>query len=227
VIPLPVSTGALVRIASLVATDTFGVRTAIVPANTALPSNAFHLYRVASAGGAGLEDMLFVPPVLPAAVESAPVEEVAIVRDEGANIGWGIERIVPDASGRALRVRRQGAEPRMAVPATRGERLTYVPGTAVEPGWFPLAVRRDASGARILERARIVIGDDTDRIPGGAVLAGTFSVFDDEVPREGIVVRRRWQLARALDGTLCLWITRTREPAAGEVATGFVFDGIV
>jgi hypothetical protein len=223
VAPMSTRAGALIRVASLIVTDTFGARTAIAPAHEALADDSFGLYRVS--GTAGLDGALFVPPVLPAAIESAPFEEVAIVRDEGANLAWGIERVVPGETGRPLRARRR-REGGTSTLAGTGSFVTYLPMTAVEPGWHALTVRRDAAGTRLLARAALVVPGPGVAPPRGALLAGAFAVLDDEVPREGLVLRRRWQLARAPDGSLHLWITRQREPAAGEVATGFAFDRI-
>jgi hypothetical protein len=220
VVPVDVETASLVSLASVVVKDTFGVQTAVRPCHEVLPDDAFALYRLS---GAELPGLLFVPPVLPASLEGPLIEEVAIVRDEGANVAWAIERIVPGEAGRAVPVTRN-LPSEVAQPPGPHSSVLYQPSTPIEQGWFPLVPVRDASGAHRLDRAQLVLEEGTPAAPRGVVLAGTLSIFDEEVPREGLLVRRRWQLARAADGTFTVWLTREKHPAAGEVASGLTFD---
>ncbi len=46
-------------------------------------------------------DVFVLPPVVPHVLESEPLEEVALFRDEMANLVWGVERVVQAADGRA------------------------------------------------------------------------------------------------------------------------------
>ncbi len=39
-------------------------------------------------------DVFIIPPVIQHVVESDPLEEVALFRDEMANLVWGVERII-------------------------------------------------------------------------------------------------------------------------------------
>ena len=48
-------------------------------------------------------------PTAPAVQQGEPLEEVMLIRDEMANMVWGVERVVPLATGRARVARRQGA----------------------------------------------------------------------------------------------------------------------
>ena len=48
-------------------------------------------------------DVFVLPPVVPHVLESEPLEEVALFRDEMANLVWGVERVVQGAVGRARR----------------------------------------------------------------------------------------------------------------------------
>jgi hypothetical protein len=59
--------------------------------------------------------------------------------------------------------------------------------------------------------------------------AGSFEVHleEEEVPREGIVVRRTYQYARTPDGRAFLWAGRSKRPGRGEGASGLRFDAIV
>ena len=46
--------------------------------------------------------VLFIPPVAGFRQESAPLDEVRFLRDEGANMVWGVEHIVANQMGRAV-----------------------------------------------------------------------------------------------------------------------------
>ena len=61
----------------------------------------------------------------------------------------------------------------------------------------------------------------------GTLLRGAFRVRTDEVPREGVTIRRRYEAARAPDGTRHLWVTREKDPAGGEVSSGLRLDYLV
>jgi len=49
-------------------------------------------------------------------------------------------------------------------------------------------------------------------------------LHDEEVPREGARVTRRFQYSRWLDGSTLLWIGRRKEPGRGEGSSGLRFD---
>ena len=87
-------------------TDTFGERTLVQPAaqgeaNDWTAWTMFNLTRsTASEGLSGKVDpRIFVPPVVHKVQESAPLEAVQMLRDEMANMVWGIETIIPDLLG--------------------------------------------------------------------------------------------------------------------------------
>jgi hypothetical protein len=50
-------------------------------------------------GAARLADLFFLPPTLARRLEGDPIERVSLLRDEMANLGWGVEHVVPGASG--------------------------------------------------------------------------------------------------------------------------------
>ncbi|MBM0259449.1 hypothetical protein [Micromonospora sp. 4G55] len=87
VLPLELPVGTATRIRSLIVTDTFGVRTLVpaAPERTALfrPS-----------GPDGPADVLVLPATAATTLDSAPVEEVRLGRDEMANLAWAVERTV-------------------------------------------------------------------------------------------------------------------------------------
>jgi hypothetical protein len=50
------------------------------------------------------------------------------------------------------------------------------------------------------------------------------TMFFEELPREGIHLRRRYRYARGLDGSTFVWIGRLRSAGTGEGRSGLRFD---
>jgi hypothetical protein len=59
-------------------------------------------YPAADPDAPGLQGVLLIPPVTGWREESKPLEEIRLVRDEGANSVWGIEHLVASGTGRAV-----------------------------------------------------------------------------------------------------------------------------
>ena len=47
--------------------------------------------------------LLFLPPTLAQTIDGEPIEQVALFRDEMANMAWGVERRVQGVSGDGVR----------------------------------------------------------------------------------------------------------------------------
>ena len=114
ILPFAASVGSLVETQGIVVTDNFGFNTLIEP--TALRHDAMGLAgqwglwtlsrRASDPGLAGLADLagaadprLLLAPAVGRSLESRPVDEVAFVRDEMANLVWAIESVIPDPLG--------------------------------------------------------------------------------------------------------------------------------
>src|SRR5439155_18100229 len=98
-------------------------------------------YRISETDGMsqpGVGESLLLPPIIAAAAESDPVEEVEFQRDDMAAMAWAIEAVIEGQSGRALR--RQEAYQRthqQPVPGAAGA-LAYRLVTEVPDYWIPL-----------------------------------------------------------------------------------------
>ena len=101
VVPCTLPAGSVARVRGLVVTNVFGERLWIDPLDeNAGASNNFSLFRSTSLGGSGAsEPTLLLLPTVPALQEGPVLEEALLVRDEIANMVWGIERTVQLASG--------------------------------------------------------------------------------------------------------------------------------
>src|SRR6185295_812983 len=141
VVPLTLPVGSVTRVDSLVVTDTFGVRSLIRPiGDPALPAPFFSMWQVTNmnpgTGPKAAVNRFFLPPTLPRTLDSGPLEEVRLMRDEMANVAWAIEHTVESPIERpAIRYETNGAVP--AAPAST-TLPRYVLSTTVPTNWIPL-----------------------------------------------------------------------------------------
>lgn len=107
-IPLDIECGSLTEIEGIVITDTFGQKTMVEAAHKAEQHNwkSWTIYSLARFNGGsepvGLDNRLLLLPSAAKVIEGAPLEEIRFIRDEMANMVWGIERIVPDGMGSGI-----------------------------------------------------------------------------------------------------------------------------
>lgn len=238
VIPVDLPVGSLCRTTSLVVTNTFGERFLIRPSSEAGPQHAawrmFQLSSVPRPGepaAVGDPGLFLLPPALLSSLESRPAEEVLFLRDEMANMAWGVERVIESAAERPLnRFEQQRYPPREPAPQADG-RLRYRLATAVPDHWTPLLPVQSPAGLR-LERAKLLATDGAPRFveargrilnPAEAAGAG-LAIFEEEIPREGARVTRAYQLARWQDGSTHLWLGRRKAVGRGEGSSGLAFD---
>lgn len=229
---LPV--GGICRIASLTVTDTFGRQTQVDPLADRI--GGFRLFDLGFR-----PDLVFIADALPSTFESSPLEEVMLVRDEFANLAWGVERVVTGPGGlptnrveswRDRQRRAEAAAPSPQLPENAPE-LAYHLATTIPDYWIPfhLTVEKDSKGvvtARWLTRAALPDpATDMLILPAGELLeraSPSLQLFDEVLSREGVRLRRHWQYGRAPDGSTHLWRTRRRDMGQGEGSSGLRFD---
>jgi hypothetical protein len=110
VLPHTLDVGTVTEVRGIAVTNVFGERLWIEPVREQ-PAAEWQRWSMFTLGAAGVERAppparLVLLPTLPKVQEGRPVEEVAFVRDEMANMVWGIERSIPLPSGAT----RPGAE---------------------------------------------------------------------------------------------------------------------
>ena len=239
-IPVDATPGAIFRPQSLVVTDAFAERT-VVPHYTASerPQPEWRLFALSSTssnGAAAGEGALFLPPVLGASLHGDPIEEVLFIRDELSNLVWAIERLAPSIAGGALNRLERYRDPRPDPVAQAPDEATgdaaYRLATTVPDYWIPFQPQRiDPSKPDIrLRRAAALLdegGEPAFSQPHGRILEPEhqdLSVFEEEVPRGGVKVVRRFEYTRWLDGSTFLWLARRKQAGAGEGSSGLRFD---
>src|SRR5262249_12421219 len=221
VIPVELDVGSLYRTKSLVVTDSFGVRTALRPsAELPEPFSTWHMFEHSPLRGSGptnpTVNLFFLPPTLVKSLESRPIEEVLFLRDEMANLSWGVERIIESASEQRLnRFEQQRNGDSQPPPQSAPVKTVYKLATEVPDYWAPLAPVKRNTGLR-LERAKLLKPDGKEEfaeVYGSILKSGDtqrLNIFEEEIPREGIRVTRSYQLARWHDGSTHLWIGRRK-----------------
>jgi hypothetical protein len=243
-IPIDLPVGSLLESRSLVVTDTFGTRTLLRPnGDQALapraPWSIFQLaMRVdpADAEGVAISNLFFLPPSLVGPLEGAPVEELMLLRDELANLAWAVERRLETPLGEGIDAATDALGAEDGEPASPLEVPIYQLASPVPPHWIPLLPVRvsetsaqvrltrasllDVDGGRRVVRPRSQILQDTDD-PGARLL-----IHEEEVPREGVVVRRSYQAARWYDGRLYVWVGNRKSVGRGEGSSGMRFDSL-
>jgi hypothetical protein len=86
----------------------------------------------------------------------------------------------------------------------------------------PLSLMELAAG-RFLVESQLVNAPPNQ--PTALTPAG-FQVRDEEIPDEGLTVRRRYETGRTPDGILHLWISRETASGARMPASGVRFDSL-
>lgn len=221
-VPTSLAVGALHHVDELITIDTFGLVTPILPVEDVRPDPRWALWRLANPGNPHVP-VLFVPAATPSTIQGEVVEEVALVRDELANVVWAIERVVPDDLDRGQRVTRPTA---VATQPTSLADLVYRPLPPFPGDRVPL-VRIEAPAGALLRRAEVI--DSTMSVPPttGRLVTADFAVRDDEVGREGLILTRRWQLATDAVGRRWLWRARAKQPGSYQAGIRLAFDEVV
>lgn len=254
VVPYVVPVGSLCQVTGLAVTDVFGQRTLIRPAN-ASQDGTWQRWSMFNNSVHGKPDVvderLYVPSTVAKLIESAPIEKVTWLRDEMANMVWAVESIIPNERGTGIDgyeaatdllnlLKQLGASqpPSPEPPREKTDaQIQYVAGTSVPENWIPfIPVHVPGSNRKIqLQRARmlrIVPGLPTTSVaPRGKILqpgapGDKYFVHEEEVPRAGAIVTRKYQRARWIDGKTVVWLGRRKQTGRGEGSSGLRFDQI-
>jgi hypothetical protein len=238
VAPIELPVGSLSKTSSLVVTNTFGEQFLVRPSAEAGAQFAswrmFELTQTASRTGADAiadASLFLLPPALVKTIESRPIEEVLFLRDEMANMAWGVERIIESTSERPLNRFEQQRYVVADASEQTSDMLVYRLATEVPDYWIPLLPVQSPAGLR-LRRGRMLKADGTQAVIAarGRILVPDasngdgLSIFEEEIPREGIRVTRNYQLTRWQDGSTHLWIGRRKIVGRGEGSSGLKFD---
>jgi hypothetical protein len=261
VIPFTLPSGAVATIDGFVVTNVFNERFWIQAAGSGADANwqrwSMFTIDVRNQPGAAADTSLVLPPTLAKIQRSAPAEDVMLVRDEVANMVWGIETTVPLATGepkRGIEAARQtlaflqqqlatrlGGPPPPPPPANAP--IRYEVMSTVPENWIPfIPVHVPGSNREIqIQRAalpRILEGDPDPPVkvqPRTALLregldhapAQPYFVHEEEVSRAGTRTMQTFERTRWTDGRVYTWLRVVRQTGRGEGSSGLVFDALV
>jgi hypothetical protein len=193
-------------------------------------------------------------PTVPKLQEGPPREEVLLIRDEMANMVWGIEKTVALADGSS----KSGAEAaseslryRMGKPSSEQPlaemTMRYQVMNTVPEHWIPfipvhqpqdqreIRLQR-AAMPRILKTEATTTTDPPQKVrPRTQLLrhglesqpAQPYYLHEEEVPRTGVRVTQTFQRTRWHNGKVIVWLGIQKEIGRGEGSSGLAFDQLI
>jgi hypothetical protein len=253
-VPCDLVSGTVAKVRGLAVTNVFGERLWVEPAGAGADEDwqrwSMFTLDVEGSGDEPADTSLLLLPAVPKANEGAPLEQVTLVRDEMANMVWGVEKTVPMATGDgrrgaesaaeslAWRRRLLGAAPPPDVPSTAPVRYRVM--NTVPEYWIPFVpVHVEGSNRQVqLQRAampRILEGDPDPPVkvrPRTSLLRHgldadppqPYYVHEEEVPRSGTTVSLAFRRTRWSDGRAVVWLGAKRHTGRGEASSRLAFD---
>lgn len=244
--PIPLPVGALHTIAELTVTNSFGETETLGPVAPSIPTFGstptgtpdwciFRSNVLQTDGSAAMLNGLFLPPCAATLQASPAIEDVILVRDDTADIGWAIERTVLGDDERPFdrysATMQAGASSTPPQPADDGSTVRYLLETDIPV--FCFALVPDAGGQPELDllvlRRLATDGQPYDVEPLGQLLTAVQAqyLFDQELPVVGTTIRRRRYLVRGYDGEVLTWTGRERVIGGKYASIPLAFDEVV
>jgi len=236
-IPLAVPVGCQVAVVSLSAVDTFGIQQ-VIPHYASTDSPTFSTAAAASTAApwrmfavgngdmtpqtAAAANLLVIAPNGVGILDSAAVEDVLLLRDELAEMAWGVERKAVGPAGNTVDrgLAWRTSQPPVAPPASDLPR--YRLGSTVPDYWIPFLPVDNDSGPLQMRRGRLPTASGG---PIGQLLSyPAQTMYLEELPQEGVHLQRLYRYARGLDGSSYVWMARNRSVGKGEGRSGLRFD---
>jgi hypothetical protein len=246
VLPLKLPAGTLTILDTVTVTDVFGRTFFLDRAGKDDP--AWNMFSLDTRGGPHpAQNGLLLPPTSGPVMESSSVETVLFLRDEMADLAWGVETRVRDDLESSVDRRATWVAPNRPPPGMR-DLPAYRVETVVPDYWIPLAPEATDQGSIRLRLVPMAAdnGDkpkprDTDPgadpkaaqpiskvEPKGRLLRSSdpkgLWLFEEEIPREGAQIDRLYRYARWHDGRTSMWTARRRRVGRGEGSSGLRFD---
>jgi hypothetical protein len=250
VFPYTLPLGSIANVQGIALTNVFGERTWIEPAPIQGQA-AWDRWSMFQLTGNDERSLVLLPST-PFVLEGAPLEEVAMVRDEMANLVFGIETRVPMVTGISKPGREAGREFLHAMERIHGAmppppapvapvRLELM--NTVAEHWIPFLPVHVAGSTREIQLQRgalpRMVGNDPANLdpvePRTSVLRpgldetpkAPYFVHEEEVPRAGVHVKVAYRRTRWHDGRVFVWLGASKTTGRGEGSSGLAFDQLV
>lgn len=221
--PLEVPTGSLTVLDRLLVRDVFGRHHLVGRAGRDDPSWSMFSLHSPDPDHPAASGLLVLPTERGQVGEV--LEQVTLSRDELANTVWAVQHRYTDGRGELIDRRDRWARTAAPEPVAAGGPPAYGVQTLVPDHWFPL-VPEEVRTAMIRFRLVGLTGPGVDSRPEGLLITPGLWVYEEEVPRDGVIVTRRPVLARWSDGSWHIWVRRQKAPGTGESSSGLAFDTV-
>ncbi|MGX1507184.1 UNVERIFIED_CONTAM: hypothetical protein RKD43_005809 [Streptomyces graminofaciens] len=221
--PLEVPTGSLTVLDRLLVRDVFGRHHLVGRAGRDDPSWSMFSLHSPDPDHPAASGLLVLPTERGQVGEV--LEQVTLSRDELANTVWAVQHRYTDGRGELIDRRDRWARTAAPEPVAAGGPPAYGVQTLVPDHWFPL-VPEEVRTAMIRFRLVGLTGPGVDSRPEGLLITPGLWVYEEEVPRDGVIVTRRPVLARWSDGSWHSWVRRQKAPGTGESSSGLAFDTV-
>ncbi|SEM50628.1 hypothetical protein [Paenibacillus sp. OV219] len=254
-VPVTVGTGCIANVKGMTVDNVFGERIWVQPAGAGNDQDwqRWSMFALSVEGNnlnGSVDLSLMVLPTVPKIQESEPVEDVYLVRDEMANMVWGIENkiLLPNGdskSGREAALELHNYYQRLLGGATAGGSdakadIKYELMSTMPENWIPfIPVHVPGNNREIqLQRAaipRILEGNASkpDKVRPRTTLLSVgldqqpkiaYLLFEEEVPRSGVRVYQSYQRTRWHDGRVYNWLGIRKQTGRGESLSNLRFD---
>jgi hypothetical protein len=257
-VPFTLPVGSIAEVAGLSVTDVFGERYWIEAAGSGSDEDwqRWNMFSLSIRGSQDVpsDNSLVLLPAAPKVLEAKPMEQIYLLRDEVANMVWGVEARVPLATGSnkpgkeaalELKAKYQQFIPpvKQPLPLENDASIRYQVVNSVPEHWIPFVpVHLPNSNRQIqLQRAampRILEGDPnppkkveprTSILRQGLdfELPQPYFLHEEEVTRAGTLISKAFQRTRWYNGQVFTWVGMRKQTGRGEGFSGLAFDQII
>ncbi|GGU12256.1 hypothetical protein [Streptomyces lateritius] len=247
-LPCDVPAGALASIRGLAVTDVFGQRLWITPAGSGEDEDwqRWSMFTLDTIGDENVpaDTAMFLPPSVPKVAEGPVLEEVSLIRDENANMVWGLEKTVRLPTGEGRRGSEVAAEilahRQRFIPATAPDTplapIAYRAMNTVPENWIPfIPVRVPGSDRAVrLQRAALPGAIDgkpvrprTSLLREGFDAGQPYFINEEEVTPAGTRITVSYNRTRWHNGRVSVWLSACRGLGRGEGSSGLAFDTLI
>ena len=261
IVPLETETGTILDVEGIIITDTFGERLYIntsaeevdnLPKTKAFTdrwslfgttlANAYEKNNFASQKG------LLFPPTLPRCEESEPIEEVQFLRDEMANMLWGVETIIADGCDGTIAGKTLSDKVLAVVDAQKGEEVineedydySFLVQNRVPIHWIPFIPQKIKGELRDIRFRRgkmpIFFNDNYNSVRPSTQLLGIkqeknkvapLFINEEEITGYGVKLVQTAQRTRWFLGESFTWTGFKKVISMYQANSGLMFDELI
>jgi hypothetical protein len=241
-IPCKIRKGCYSEISNLLVKDVFGKITEIKHTKDIDPNNSdWSLFSLTNdSDSKSFDKGLYFPFVVNTSLHSDPVEEINFLRDDMADLVWGIETIIQDTIGIGHKAHEAAQKYLKEISniesvdsnADDKEKVYYNLMRGVAPNWIPFIMKNDNTGTNhsMLQRAAIPLSFRDNKLkttkPATDILKEypPGLIYSEEIPGSGAVVSKKWNRIRWVNGKVVTWLGLTKKSSRGEIISNLKFD---